>query len=308
MTASGPLPAPVQAGAAVTVPVTPAAVRRRSPRGLALRRFVRNRLALAGACVLVTVVAASVCAPVLTAYDPTGVDLMSFRQPPSGTHWLGTDSSGRDVLSRLLHAGRVSLGVGVSSALVAIVLGTVLGAVSGLAGGLVDGAIMRCADIVLSFPSLVVILVVAGILGPSVTTLVLAIGVFGWPTAGRVVRGVTLSLREQEFVHAARAVGASGWWLIRRHIVPAALAPVTVVGTLMVAQAILLEAALSFLGLGVQPPQASWGNMLNDAQNLTLVQTMPWLWLPPGLAIAVTVLAVNFVGDGLRDAVDPRGT
>ncbi len=298
---------PVPAGTAATVPAIPAAVRRRSPRGLALRRFVRNRLSVAGAGVLLLVVAAAVCAPAITAYDPTGVDLSAFRQPPSGAHWLGTDSSGRDVFARLLHAGRVSLGVGVSSALVAIVLGTVLGAVAGLAGGLLDGAIMRCADIVLSFPSLVVILVVAGILGPSVTTLVLAIGVFGWPTAGRVVRGVTLSLREQEFVHAARAVGASSWWLIRRHIVPAAMAPVTVVGTLMVAQAILLEAALSFLGLGVQPPQASWGNMLNDAQNLTLVQTMPWLWLPPGIAIAVTVLAVNFVGDGLRDAVDPRG-
>ncbi len=285
---------------------TPGAIRRRSPAGLAVRRFVHNRLALAGACVLLLVVVAATLAPVLTAYDPTAVDLAAFRQPPSADHWLGADSNGRDVLSRLVYAGRVSLGVGVSSALVAIVLGTVLGAVAGLVGGAVDGTIMRFADIVLSFPSLVVILVVAGILGPSVATLVVAIGVFGWPTAGRVVRGVTLSLREQEFVQAARAVGAGNWWLIQRHIVPAALAPVTVVGTLMVAQAILLEAALSFLGLGIQPPQASWGNMLNDAQNLTLVQTMPWLWLPPGLAIAVTVLAVNFVGDGLRDAVDPR--
>jgi ABC-type dipeptide/oligopeptide/nickel transport system permease subunit len=285
---------------------TQVAVRPRSPARLAMRRFVRNRLAMVGAFVLVVVVGAALVAPVLTTYEPNAVDLSAFRQPPSSAHWLGADSSGRDVLTRLVYAGRVSLGIGLSAALVAVVLGTLLGSLAGLVGGVVDGTIMRFADIVLSFPSLVVILVVAGILGPSTTTLIVAIGVFGWPTAGRVVRGVTLSLREQEFVHAARALGAGTWWLIGRHIVPAALAPVTVVGTLMVAQAILLEAALSFLGLGVQPPQASWGNMLNDAQNLTLVQTMPWLWLPPGVAIAITVLAVNFVGDGLRDAVDPR--
>lgn len=285
---------------------SPGAIRRRSPTGLAVRRFARNRLALGGLVVLGLVAGTALFAPFVTSYDPTEVVLDAFRQPPSGEHLLGTDSSGRDVFTRLVYAGRVSLGIGLSAAFIAIVLGTLLGAIAGMFGGLVDGAIMRFADIVLSFPSLVVILVVAGMLGPSATTLVVALGVFGWPTAGRVVRGVTLSLREQEFVQASRAVGASTWWMIRRHIVPAALAPVTVVGTLMVAQAILLEAALSFLGLGVQPPQASWGNMLNDAQNLTLVQTMPWLWIPPGVAIALTVLAVNFVGDGLRDAVEPR--
>jgi peptide/nickel transport system permease protein len=160
----------------------------------------------------------------------------------------------------------------------------------------------------LSFPVLVVMIVIAGILGPSVTTMVIAIGVFTWPGAGRVVRGVTLSLREREFVQAAQAFGARTRWLVVHHVLPAVLGQVVVVATLAVATGILLEASLSFLGLGVQPPQPSWGNMLTDAQRLTVISQMPWLWIPPGVAVAITVLSVNFVGDGLRDALDPRET
>lgn len=274
--------------------------------GMAVRRFVRHRLAVAGLVVLVLVVLATVFASVLSGHDPTRVDLSQVRQPPSAAHWLGTDASGRDVFARLLYAGRVSLLVGVLSSLIAVVLGTLLGALAGIAGGWVDSVIMRAADVFLSFPVLVVMVVIAGILGPSVPTMVVAIGVFTWPTAGRVVRGVTLSLREQEFMQAARAFGAHTWWLVSRHVVPAVLGSVVVVATLAVATGILLEASLSFLGLGVQPPQPSWGNMLTDAQRLTVISQMPWLWLPPGIAVAATVLAVNFVGDGLRDAVDPR--
>lgn len=278
----------------------------RSPTGMAVRRFVRHRLAVAGLVVLVLVVLATVFASVLSGHDPTRVDLSQVRQPPSAAHWLGTDASGRDVFARLLYAGRVSLLVGVLSSLIAVVLGTLLGALAGIVGGWVDSVIMRAADVFLSFPVLVVMVVIAGVLGPSVPTMVVAIGVFTWPTAGRVVRGVTLSLREQEFMHAARAFGAHTWWLVSRHVVPAVLGSVVVVATLAVATGILLEASLSFLGLGVQPPQPSWGNMLTDAQRLTVISQMPWLWLPPGIAVAATVLAVNFVGDGLRDAVDPR--
>jgi peptide/nickel transport system permease protein len=278
----------------------------RSPADLAFRRFRRNRLAVAGALVLLLVIACALLAPLLISHAPNQVDLNAIRQAPSGSHLLGTDAAGRDVFARLLYAGRVSLLVGVAAALLAVVIGTLLGAIAGLAGGRVDSLVMRLADIVLSFPSIVVIIVLAGVLGPSVTVLVIAIGVTHWPQACRLVRGTTLSLREQEYMHAARASGARTWWLLRRHVVPASLPSVIVSATLAVAQAIMLEATLSFLGLGVQPPQASWGNMLNDAQNLTVIQTMPWLWLPPGIAIALTVLAVNFVGDGLRDAVDPR--
>jgi len=278
----------------------------RSPGRMALRRFLRHKLAIAGVVVLLLVVLVTVFAPLLTAYDPTKVDLSHVRKPPNADHVLGTDGSGRDVFARMLYAGRVSLLVGVFSALLAVGVGTLLGAIAGILGGWVDSVIMRAADIFLSFPVLVVMIVIAGILGPSVTTMVVAIGVFTWPEAGRVVRGVTLSLREREFVQASQAFGARTRWLIVHHVLPTVLNQVVVVATLAVATGILLEASLSFLGLGVQPPQPSWGNMLTDAQRLTVISQMPWLWLPPGIAVAITVLSVNFVGDGLRDALDPR--
>ncbi|MFI7134742.1 ABC transporter permease [Nonomuraea sp. NPDC050153] len=276
----------------------------RSP---AARRFLRNRMAPAGAVFLAAVGVLALAAPLVAGHDPNAVDLAAFREPPSAAHLLGTDSTGRDVFARLVHAGRVSLLVSLLSSLAAATLGTLLGALAGMFGGPVDAVVMRAADVVLSFPPLVVIVVLAGVLGPGTAMLVLVFAACNWPTACRVVRGLTLSLREQEYVQAARAFGAGRLTVIGRHVLPAVLSQVAVVGTLLVAQMILLEAVLSFLGLGVQPPRASWGNMLTDAQNLTLIQTMPWLWLPPGLAIALTVLAVNFVGDGLRDAVDPKG-
>jgi ABC-type dipeptide/oligopeptide/nickel transport system permease subunit len=272
----------------------------------AFRRFRRHPVAVGSVVFLFLVVLAAVFARPLSGHDPNVIDLLAARAAPSGEHLLGTDSTGRDVLSRLLFAGRISLGVGIASAALAVVLGTLLGSIAGLLGGWVDGIVMRLADVFMSFPSLVVIVVVAGILGPSVVTMIIAIGLFQWPVCGRIVRGVTLSLREQEYVLASRATGAGSLWLMRKHIIPAALPPVSVASTLAVAQAIGLEATLSFLGLGVQPPAASWGNMLTDAQSLTVIRSEPWLWLSPGIAVALTVLAVNFVGDGLRDAVDPR--
>jgi peptide/nickel transport system permease protein len=295
MTAISPLPTTRELAAGL-----------RSPGRLAVRRFLANRLAVAGLAVLLVVVLAAVFAGPLSGHDPDQIDLGAVRQAPGAAHWLGTDGSGRDVLSRLLHAGQVSLLVGFVAALLACTVGTVLGAVAGIVGGWVDAAIMRAADIFLSFPSVVVLIVVAGILGPSVTTMVLAFGIFAWPTSGRVVRGITLSLREREFLQAARGFGARIPWLVTQHVVPAVLGSVVVVATIEVAQAILLEATMSFLGLGVQPPAASWGNMLTEAQRLTVISQMPWLWVPPGIAVAVTVLAVNVVGDGLRDAIDPR--
>ncbi|MEV0714191.1 ABC transporter permease [Asanoa sp. NPDC050611] len=289
----------------MTAVAAPAAAGR-SPARAALRRFRRHPAALVSLVFIALVVLAAIFARPLSGHDPNAIDLLNARSGPSGAHLLGTDSTGRDVLSRLLFAGRISLGVGIASAAIAVVVGTLLGSIAGLLGGWVDGLVMRLADVFMSFPSLVVIVVVAGILGPSVLTMVIAIGLFQWPVCGRIVRGVTLSLREQEFVLAARATGAGPLWLMRKHIIPAALPPVSVVATLAVAQAIALEATLSFLGLGVQPPAASWGNMLTDAQSLTVIRSEPWLWLSPGIAVALTVLAVNFIGDGLRDAVDPR--
>jgi peptide/nickel transport system permease protein len=272
---------------------------------MAGRRFLNHRLAMLGLLVLLLICVVAICAPLL-APDPFKVDLAFFRKPPGPGHPLGTDSAGRDVLSRLLYAGRVSLTVGLVAAGMSTFIGLVLGAISGTAGGWVDMFIMRLADVVLSFPALVVIIVVVALIGPSMQTIILGIGLFYWPTACRIVRGLALSLREQDFVLAARALGARPESILVRHIIPSVLSPLTVTLTFAVAQAILLEAALSFLGLGVRPPQPSWGNMLSDAQSLTILESMPWLWLPPGVAIAVTVLAVNFIGDGLRDALDPR--
>jgi peptide/nickel transport system permease protein len=286
--------------------VTAAGVTRRSPWRAGLRRFAHHRVAVASAVFLFLVVVVAIFAGPISGHDPNATDLFATRAAPSGDHLLGTDPTGRDVLARLLFAGRISIGVGVASALLAVVLGTLLGSVSGLLGGAVDAVVMRVADVFMSFPSLVVMVVIAGVLGPSVVTMVIAIGLFQWPVCGRIVRGVTLSLREHEYVLASRATGAGPLWLMTRHIIPATLPPISVAATLAVAQAIGLEATMSFLGLGVQPPAASWGNMLTDAQSLTVVRSQPWLWLPPGIAVALTVLAVNFIGDGLRDAVDPR--
>ena len=278
----------------------------RSPGRLALQRFLRHRLALIGLVIIALIAALSILAPIIAPADPLKVDLAFFRKPPNSAHLLGTDSAGRDVLSRLLYAGQVSLTVGLVAALMSTTIGLVLGSIAGTYGGWVDAVIMRLTDVVLSFPALVVIITVVALVGPSMQTVILGIGLFYWPTACRIVRGMALSLREQDFFVAARALGATTTHVILRHMIPSVLSPLTVTATFAVAQAILLEAALSFLGLGVRPPQPSWGNMLNEAQSLTILESMPWLWLPPGLAIAITVLAINFIGDGLRDALDPR--
>lgn len=279
---------------------------RLSPSRMALRRFLRHRLAVVGAVAFLLIVMSAVFAGQLSGYSPTEVDLYATRQGPSADHWLGTDASGRDVLARILYAGRISLGVSLVAAAIAVTLGATLGAIAGIVGGWADMILMRVADMFLSFPGLVVIIVIAGIFGPSITTLVLAIGLFQWPSAARVVRGVTLTVREREFVQAARAVGARHRWVTIHHVLPAVLGPLVVVATLDVANFVLLEASLSFLGLGVQAPAPSWGNMLYEAQSLTVISTMPWRWIPPGIAVAATVLAINFVGDGLQDAVDPK--
>jgi peptide/nickel transport system permease protein len=221
---------------------------------------------------------------------------------------LGTDTAGRDVYTRLLYAGRVSLTVGLVAVAIYTGIGVVLGVLAGYYGGWVDSVIMRVADMVLSFPSLIIIIVMVSLLGPSIYNVMLVIGALGWPPIARLVRGNFLSLRQQEFVVAAQAGGAKHRRIIFRHVLPNALAPVIVAASFGMAQAILLEAGLSFLGLGVQPPTPSWGNMLSDAQSVLVLRNMPWLWLPPGIMIAITVLSVNFIGDGLRDALDPRAT
>src|SRR5918997_228089 len=270
------------------------------------QRFRRHRVALVGAIILFVLSATPVGAPMLPGSDPYKVDISAYRQGPQAGHLLGTDSSGRDVLSRLLYAGRVSLSVGLVAVTIYTVIGVILGSISGFYGGQVDSVIMRLADVVLSFPSLILIITVVSLLGPGIYNIMLVIGLLGWPPIARIVRALFLSLREREFVLASRTVGVPNSRIIVRHILPNAIAPVIVASTFGIANAILLEAGLSFLGLGVQPPTPSWGNMLTDAQSLTVLESMPWLWIPPGTMIALAVLSINFIGDGLRDALDPH--
>lgn len=271
-----------------------------------LTRFAANKPAVIGLVVLVLTVLAAVLAPVLAGHDPNTTDVSAVSRPPSAAHLLGTDASGRDVLSRLLHGAQVSLAIGTVAAVSAVAIGLVLGLAAGVLGGWVDTAVMRMVDVVLSFPALVPIILLVAVIGPSITTIIVVIAVFEWGTACRITRQLTLSVKEQDFVLGARALGAGNVWIMRKHIVRHVLAPLTVVVSMLSAGAIQLEAALSFLGLGVRPPQASWGGMLYDAQSLTILQSMPWMWLPPGLAIVITVLSINFLGDGLREALDPR--
>jgi len=290
-----------------TVPTTTIAATQRSPRRAALQRFLRNRLAVAGAVFLIVVTLAAVLAPLITAYDPNAVDLSSYQLPPSAEHWFGTDESGRDVFARVVFGAQVSLSVGLVAALSAALVGLVLGVLAGYLGGVVDAVIMRIVEVILSFPALIPIILVVTIVGPSLPIIIIAIAVFEWGTACRVSRALIMSLKEQNLALSTRALGATPFWMVTKHFIKPVLSPLTVVVTLLSAGAIQLEAALSFLGLGVRPPQASWGSMLNDAQSLTLLEGAPWMWFFPGVAIVLTVLSLNFVGDGLRDALDPRG-
>lgn len=259
-----------------------------------------------GLALLGILFAAAVVGPLLYGRDPDLTDTAARFRQPSGVNPLGTDGLGRDLFARLLYAGRVSIAVGLSAAFVATLVGLTLGMIAGVSGGVIDTLIMRATDIVLALPLLIAISVVIGVIGTGVEVVVIVIGLLAWPEAARVVRAVVLSLREQEFVLAARALGASNRRIVTKHLLWHAVAPLTVTGTFTVAGALLTEAALSYLGIGVKAPQPSWGNMLSDAQQLFILRQYLWYWLPPGLAIFGTVLAINLVGDGLRDALDPH--
>ncbi len=268
------------------------------------RRFLENRMAVAGSIVVLALFVVSLFAPWLAPYDPSAIDLEKVLMPPSGDHWLGTDPLGRDVLSRMIWGARISLKVGFVATGIAILIGAVLGAVAGYYGGWTDAVIMRFVDIMLCFPAFFLILAVIAILEPSIWNIMLIIGVTGWMGITRLVRADFISLKERDFVLAARVIGASDLRIIFVHILPNAMASVLVTATLGVAGAILTESALSFLGIGVQPPTPSWGNILTAGKDN--IDIAWWLSLYPGLAILVTVLGYNLLGEGLRDALDPR--
>jgi peptide/nickel transport system permease protein len=271
----------------------------------ALRRFLRHRLAVIGTVVLTVIVAMAVFADVVSS-KPFFTDLTAVSQPPTAAHPLGTDRSGRDVWARVVHGARTSLIVGLGAVAIYVAIGTLLGGLAGLLGGWVDAVIMRATDALMSIPTLLLVIVFVAAVGPSLGSVVAVIGLLGWPGACRLVRGQLLSLREAEFVTAARVVGASDTQILVRHLIPNILSSLAVLATFGVATAIILEAGLSFLGLGVRIPTPSWGEMINAAQSPSVLLDTPWLWISPGVAIALTVLSVNFIGDGLRDALDPR--
>jgi peptide/nickel transport system permease protein len=268
------------------------------------RAFRTNELAVVGGVVVLCLAMLAILAPLISPWDPHRPDIKKILDPPSSAHLLGTDQLGRDVLSRMLYGARVSLAVGFVSVGIATAIGIVLGATAGYHGGLVDAGIMRLVDLMLVFPRFFLLLAVLAFLKPSIWTIMVVIGLTGWMGVTRLVRAEFLSLREREFVLWSQSVGASGLRVIWRHILPNALAPVLVAMTLGIPAAILTESGLSFLGLGVQPPFATWGNILNEGKDT--IEIAWWLSLYPGVAILVTVLSYNLLGEGIRDALDPR--
>ncbi|MDP3416884.1 ABC transporter permease [Falsiroseomonas sp.] len=283
-------------------PVT--ADRGESPSRRALRRFLRHRLALAGFIVVLAFVLVAIFAPWIAPYDPIETSWTRIRRPPSELYWFGTDENGRDVLSRVIWGARASLMAGVVSVIGAVLIGVPLGLLAGLAGGWVDALISRIADAMLSIPFLILAIALAAFLGPALENAMLAIAITASPVFARLARGMALDAKSTDWVEASRSLGNPPWRTAFVHVLPNIIPPLLVQSTLSIAEAIIAEASLSFLGLGQQPPQPSWGSMLNSAQRF--LETAPWLAIAPGAAIFLVVLAFNLMGDGLRDALDPR--
>ena len=268
------------------------------------RRFFRNKLAVLGLAMVGTVFAVAAFAPLLAPFDPRAQNLQNTTAKPSGAHWLGTDELGRDQLSRIIFGSRIAIIVGLASILLALTLGVILGSIAGYRGGKADSIVMRIADAFFAFPLLIGAILIILVTGRGVLPVILAIGIFTWAVPARLLRSSILSVREAEYVEAARSLGASSWRIVTRHVLPNSLAPVLVYGMVSVGTAIVAETALSFLGVGVKPDVPDWGNMI--ASGRQYFGFLDYLWLYPSLAVVFTVLGFVFVGDGLRDALDPR--
>ena len=285
--------------------------------GDVVKKFLAHRLAMMGTIVLILEVLAVVFLPSIMKLDPYSMDYMAFGGAPSAEHLLGCDDVGRDLFARLIFGGRVSLMVGICSALISLAIGVPLGLFAGYFRGAVETVIMRCADIFMSFPNMILILVLASVLGQSVTTVTLVIGFLGWTEFARLIYAnvlsvsekeyaSVLSVREKDYVESAKAIGAKNGTILLRYVLPNSFAPVIISFTFRTAQAIITESSLSFLGLGVQPPEASWGNILYYAQSISVLSTKLYMWVPAGVVLVLTVLSINFIGDGIRDALDTK--
>lgn len=277
---------------------------RDTPRRRFIRRFFRHKLATVGVIFFCLIMCLTIFAPYIAAHDPNTIDLGNARKPPSKEHLFGTDQLGRDVFSRTLYGGRISILVGISATLISLVIGSALGASAGFFGGKLDMVIMRLTDMMLTFPQVIVCLVIISITGPGVDKVILVLGFLSWPSVCRLARGEVLALKNQMYVEAARALGASSGRIIVHHLLRNLMSILLVSVTMNIPNAILTEAGLSFLGVGVVPPVPSWGNLLNIARSFDMLQNSPWIWAPAGIFIVVTVLSFSFVGDGLNDALE----
>lgn len=277
-----------------------------SPWAMAFERLKKNRLAMIGLVILVILILLAILAPLITPHDRDATDITMKYNPPSTEHWLGTDNIGRDTFTRLIYGTRVSLSVGLVSTGIAVLIGVVLGAIAGYSGGIVDSIIMRIVDIFMCFPFFVIAITIAAAFKPSIWLIMIVAGALSWPRIARIVRAEVLSIKEREFIEASKALGLDSRDIIAKHILPNVLAPIIVYATLGIAGGILAEAGLSYLGMGVAQPQPSWGNMLSAAQSMRSLTLHWWLWIPPGFMVFITILSINFLGDGLRDALDPK--
>lgn len=268
-------------------------------------KFLSNRLAVIGLIIFVIIVLMSIFAPLLTPHDPQGINLRAMLQTPDGEHWFGTDRTGRDVFARVLYGGRISILVGLGSAVLSAIIGVTIGVFTGYVGGWLDNLAMRTSEIFMSFPQIILVLLLVSILGQSLTNLIIIFTITGWGGIFRMSRALMLSIREEEYVQALQSFGLSRPLIAFKHMLPNALGPIMVNITLSTAAFILQEAGLSFLGLGVPMSTPTWGNILNVAQDLRVLAQNWWIWLPAGTMISLFVLSVNFIGDGLRDATDP---
>lgn len=273
----------------------------------AMKKFLHNKKAMLGLFIVLFLMAVVVFLPLFMDLDPYTTDRAAgFNKPPSDAHILGTDDVGRDLFARLLYGGRISLFVGITSTIISVLVGIPLGLIAGYFRGAAESIIMRTADAFMSFPSMVLILVLVAVFGPSILTVTVVIGVLGWTAIAKLIYGNVLSIREREYIQATEAVGMKTMPILFAEVLPNAIPPVWANISFRVAGAILTESSLSFLGMGVQTPQASWGNIIFAAQNLMVLTARPWVWLPPGLCIILVVIGFNFIGEGVRDALDPK--
>ncbi len=272
----------------------------------ALVKFREHKLAVFGLGVLVALILTVTILPLVVKLDPYSSDPLSFGSAPGGTHILGTDAVGRDLLARMVHGGRTSLLVGLSSTVISLLIGVPLGVLAGYYRGWWETGVMRVADVFMSFPAMILILVLVAVVGPSIWSVTIVIGILGWTQFARLIYANVLSVREKEYIESAHAIGTTDLVIIAKYVLPNSFAPILIAMTFRTAQAIIMESSLSFLGMGVQPPMASWGNLMNEAQSISVLAGKPWIWAPPGIALVLIVLSINFFGDGVRDALDPK--